>query len=79
MTGAPTDADDPPDVLDAAQARRVQHLGARLAVRVQAGDGVVEVGVAADQVLGARGQHQAGLDGGRLDRGGDPLRRERAS
>ena len=46
------------DLLDARQARRVEHVGAGLLVRLEARDRVVQVGVAADVVLRARREHE---------------------
>ena len=48
LTGRSTDADDRAHVVDAAQPRRVEHVGARLLVRLQPADRVVEVVDTAD-------------------------------
>ena len=53
---------------------RVEHVGAGRLERLQARDRVVEIGVAADVVLGARGQHEREAElARRLGGGGDPL------
>ncbi len=58
------------------QSRRVEDVGAGLLERLEAGDRVVEVGVAADVVLGARGQHEGPAERpGRLHGRRDPLER----
>ena len=52
-------------------ARRVEDVGARRRVRVQAGDGVVEVLDAVEVVLRPAGEDEVRVGGARL---GDPLR-----
>ena len=62
---------DGADVLDVAQSRRIQHVGARLVERLQPLDRVVEIAPAVQVVLGARRQREReresrrGLDGSR--------------
>ena len=46
------------DLISAPQSRRVQHIGAGPLVGHQAGDGVVEVGVPANVILGSRGERE---------------------
>ena len=59
---------DRADLVAAAQAGRVEHVGARALVGLQARDRVVEVGVAADVVLGSRGEREREVErAGRLD------------
>ena len=49
---------DRADVLDVAQARRVEHVGAGLLEGLQPRDRVVEVGAAVQEVLGARRERE---------------------
>src|SRR5919198_3573397 len=51
------------DVVDRAQARRVEHVRARPLVRLQAGDRVAQVRAAPDQVLRPRGEHEGEAEG----------------
>ncbi len=75
-------AHHPADVGGRHQPRGVQHVGARLLVRLQPGDGVAEVVDAVEVVLAARGQDDPGRTAVRRLGGGDhafarPLPRRR--
>ena len=67
--------DDRAQALGVVHRRREQHVGSRLLVRLQAGDGVGQVGVAAEVVLGPGGEHEAGRAVGHLGGGPHPLGR----
>ena len=76
FTGLPTALQTALISSPVAQAGGVEDVGAGPFVGLQARDRVVEVGVAADVVLGARGEHEREAEAaGRLDGGGDPLDR----
>ncbi len=63
-----------PYLFDAAQSRCVQDVGSHLFESAQSRDGVVDVGIAADVVLGSRGQRERKPQTPRsIDRGGDSL------
>ena len=60
------------------QERRAQHVGSRRLVGDEAAERVVEIGAAAHEVLGARGEYErVGQRACGLDRRVDPLDRER--
>ena len=65
---------DDADLLDGGQARRVEDVGTGAFVGLQARNRVVEIWVAPDVVLGARGEHKREAEGARgLDRRRDAL------
>ncbi len=59
--------EQPAEVVDGRDPGRVEHVGPRRLVGLQAGDGVVEVGPAVQVVLAASGQHERPLGPGRID------------
>ena len=76
MTGFVDRLADGRDLLGRAEAGRVEAVGAGPLERLESRDRVVEVRVAAEVVLGPRGEHEReGESPRRLHRSGDPLDR----
>ena len=80
LTGLPTAARTRADRSQIAQAGRVEHVGARGLERLEPADGIVEIGAAIEEVLGARGEREReGQRLGSLGRRRDALAGEATS
>jgi len=67
-------AADCPDLVEGGQAGRIEHIRPGFVESLQPSDGVVEIGPPAEEILGAGGEHEIGLQGARrADGGRDPL------